>query len=83
MKFRKIQEIFGIAGKNKELERRRRSEGDINTNQKEKLEQSTKDYKPLHQDNISKFSKGKNAIYKVESVLRKNPARRAGNFFKV
>ena len=51
--------------------------------QKEKLEQSTKDYKPLHQDNISKFSKGKNAIYKIESVLRENPARRAGKIFKV
>ena len=29
------------------------------------------------------FSKGKNAIRKVESVLRKNPARRAGKNFKV
>ena len=51
--------------------------------QKEKLEQSTKNYKTLDRDNISKFSKGNNTIYKVENVLRKNPARRAGNFFKV
>ena len=50
--------------------------------QKENLEQSTKDYKPLHQDNISKFSKGKNVTHKVESNLRKKSRLKGGIFFQ-
>ena len=78
-KFSEIQENSGNFCKNKELERRRRSEGNLNITTEGKIE--TK-YKTLHQDNISKFSKGKMQSESREYSKEKIPPEGRENFSK-